>query len=153
MRDCSSWRANGCCPLPAGTQHEILDLLEAWGFPVAPHRRHVASLPEVNAAVAECEALLPTLNFEADGIVVKVDRLDLHEALGTIGGREPRWAIARKFAPEIAVTRLLAIRVNVGRTGTLNPYAVLEPVEIGGVTVSHATLHMTMRPRARRLRP
>ena len=67
--------------------------------------------------------------------------LDLHAELGTIGDREPRWAIARKFAPEVRITRLKEIRVNVGRTGALNPYAVLEPIEIGGVTVSTATLH------------
>src|SRR5690606_3997928 len=81
------------------------------------------------------------LPFGADGVVVKVDRLALHEDLGIIGGREPRWAVARKFEPEVGVTRLTDIRVNVGRTGTLNPRAVLEPVEIGGVTVSSATLH------------
>src|SRR5260370_39832969 len=61
--------------------------------------------------------------------------------MGTIGNREPRWSIARKFAPEVQVTKLLEIRINVGRTGALNPYAALEPVEIGGVTVSNATLH------------
>jgi DNA ligase (NAD+) len=72
---------------------------------------------------------------------VKVDRLALHDELGTVGDREPRWAIARKFAPEVAVTKLLDIKVNVGRTGALNPYAELEPIEIGGVTVSTATLH------------
>src|SRR5206468_11665207 len=92
--------------------------------------------------VAKREALLPTLDYGADGVVVKVDRLALYAELGTRGGqREPRWAIARKFAPEVQVTKLREIRINVGRTGALNPYAVLEPVEIGGVTVSTATLH------------
>ena len=83
----------------------------------------------------------PTLTFAIDGGVVKIDPLALQEDLGVVGGREPRWAIARKFAPDIAETRLLEIRVNTGRTGVLTPYAVLEPVEIGGVTVTNATLH------------
>jgi DNA ligase (NAD+) len=86
-------------------------------------------------------AALPSLPFAADGVVVKVDRLALQSELGTISDREPRWAIARKFAPEIAVTRLLKIRINVGRTGALSPWAELEPVELAGVTVSRATLH------------
>ena len=128
-------------PLSVTTQHELLDLLESWGFHVAPHRRCVPSLNEAFQAVEKLEAELATLNFESDGIVIKVDRLALHATLGVVGGREPRWAIARKFAPEIAVTKLLDIRVNVGRTGALNPYAVLEPVEVTGVTVSKATLH------------
>jgi DNA ligase (NAD+) len=81
------------------------------------------------------------LNFAIDGGVVKVNDFGLQADLGVIGGREPRWAIARKFAPDIAETRLEAIRVNVGRTGALNPYAVLSPVEIGGTTVTYATLH------------
>jgi len=72
---------------------------------------------------------------------VKVNPLTLHAELGTVGNREPRWAIARKFAPEVQITKLKEIRINVGRTGALNPYAVLEPVEIGGVTVTTATLH------------
>ena len=72
---------------------------------------------------------------------MKVDAFALQDELGVVGGREPRWAIARKFAPDIAVTRLLDIQVNVGRTGALNPFAVLEPVEIGGATVKLATLH------------
>ena len=76
-----------------------------------------------------------------DGGVVKVDSLRLQDELGVVGGREPRWAIARKFAPDIAETTLLDIQVNVGRTGALNPFAVLEPVEIGGTTVRLATLH------------
>jgi DNA ligase (NAD+) len=83
----------------------------------------------------------PSLNFAIDGVVVKVNAFSLQDELGVVGGREPRWAIARKFAPDIAVTKLIDIRVNVGRTGALNPYAMLEPVEIGGATVKLATLH------------
>ncbi len=128
-------------PPKIATQHETLDLLASWGFSVAPHRRAVQSLAEARDVIEELEACIADLNFEADGVVVKVDRLELHERLGVVGGREPRWAIARKFAPEVAVTELRDIRINVGRTGALNPYAVLEPVEIRGVTVSRATLH------------
>jgi DNA ligase (NAD+) len=126
---------------PFRTQHTLLDGLAAWGFPVEPHRTRVASLADAHAAIATLEALLDDLPFGADGVVVKVDPIPLHDELGVIGDREPRWAIARKFAPAIAVTRLQRIEVNVGRTGALNPWAVLEPVEIGGVTVSKATLH------------
>jgi DNA ligase (NAD+) len=127
--------------LPFRTQREQLDALAGWGFRVEPHRRRVADLAAAKAAIAAFEPELDTLPFGADGVVVKVDRLALHDELGNVGDREPRWAIARKFAPEVAVTRLLDIKVNVGRTGALNPYAELEPVEIGGVTVSTATLH------------
>ncbi|MBI1722307.1 MAG: NAD-dependent DNA ligase LigA, partial [Gemmatimonadetes bacterium] len=127
--------------LPFKTQRELLDGLVKWGFRVEPHRRRAKDLDGVRAAVAELEATLEGLPFGADGVVVKVDPLALHDELGTVGDREPRWAIARKFAPEIAVTKLLDIKVNVGRTGALNPYAELEPVEVGGVTVSTATLH------------
>lgn len=127
--------------LPAASHHDVLGILERWGFQVEGHRRRFATMAAVQAAIPEYEALLATLPFEADGVVVKVDRRDLQEDLGVVGGREPRWAIARKFAPEVAVTRLEDIRINVGRTGALNPYAVLTPVEVGGVTVSSATLH------------
>jgi DNA ligase (NAD+) len=123
------------------TQHELLAQLAAWGFPVEPHHHRVADLPAAHAAIAPLEQLLGQLDYGADGVVVKVDPLPLHAELGTVGDREPRWAIARKFAPEVQVTRLREIRINVGRTGSLNPYAVLEPVEIGGVTVSTVTLH------------
>jgi len=127
--------------LPFRTQAEQLDGLAAWGFRIEPHRKRVADLGEAKDEIAKLERLLDDLPFGADGVVVKVDRLALHDELGTVGDREPRWAIARKFAPEVAVTKLLDIKVNVGRTGALNPYAELEPVEIGGVTVSTATLH------------
>jgi DNA ligase (NAD+) len=127
--------------LPARTHWETLDLLDAWGFQVEPHRERCAGLDQVRQQVANLEQLIPHLAFQADGIVVKVDPLTLHTELGVVGGREPRWAIARKFAPEVAVTRVNDILINVGRTGALNPWAALEPVEITGVTVSSATLH------------
>lgn len=126
---------------PATSHHGMLELLAQWGFQVEPHHRRCADLAEVCEQVQLLEASLATLAFDADGVVVKVDRRDLQEELGTISDREPRWAIARKFAPEVAVTRLLDIKVNVGRTGALAPWAVLEPVELGGVTISSATLH------------
>lgn len=129
----------GSLRLPS--HHAMLDTLARWGFQVEPHRTRCADLAAVITEVSRLEAELPRLPFDADGVVVKVDRRDLQDELGTISDREPRWAIARKFAPEIAVTRLLDIKVNVGRTGALAPWAVLEPVELGGVTISSATLH------------
>ena len=127
---------------PAKRQSELLDLLSAWGIPVAPHRLSCATLTEVHAWVTEVEnKIRARLDFAIDGAVIKVDELALWRELGIVGGREPRYAIARKFAPDIAETRLLAIEINVGRTGSLNPFAVLEPVEIGGATVKLATLH------------
>jgi DNA ligase (NAD+) len=125
----------------AATQHEVLGALASWGFPVEPHHTLVRDLPDAHREIARLEKLLDRLDYGADGVVVKVNRIALHAELGTVGDREPRWAVARKFAPEVAVTKLRDIGVNVGRTGALNPYAVLDPVEIGGVTVSTATLH------------
>lgn len=125
----------------ARTHAELLDLLAGWGFQVETHRQRFDTLEQVQSAITSYEELIPHLPFQADGIVIKVDRLDLHGELGVVGGREPRWAIARKFAPEVAITRVEEIRINVGRTGALNPWAVLAPVVISGVTVSAATLH------------
>ncbi|MEO7966588.1 MAG: NAD-dependent DNA ligase LigA [Gemmatimonadaceae bacterium] len=128
--------------LPAKLQSEVMELLDAWGIPVAPHHQRFDDLESVIVWTHKLEReVRGTLNFAIDGGVVKVNELALQDELGIVGGREPRWAIARKFAPDIAETRLLEIRVNVGRTGALNPYAVLEPVEIGGTTVTYATLH------------
>ena len=127
--------------LPVDTQHELLQRLAAWRFPVEPHHTLAPDLAAANREIAKLEPLLDKLDYGADGVVVKVNPLRLHAELGTVGNREPRWAVARKFAPEVQITRLKEIRINVGRTGALNPYAVLEPVEIGGVTVSTATLH------------
>jgi DNA ligase (NAD+) len=128
--------------LPFKTQWELLETLREWSIPVEKHGRHVKSLDEAIVFVRQVEQTTRAeLNFGIDGVVVKANSLARQEELGTIGGREPRWAIARKFAPDIAETRLLSIEVNVGRTGSLNPWAVLEPVEIGGTTVQRATLH------------
>jgi DNA ligase (NAD+) len=127
--------------LKARTQSEVLDLLASWGFKVEPNRRRFDTLADVQKQIDSYETIIPTLPFQADGVVIKIDLLPLHTELGVIGGREPRWAIARKFAPEVAETELLDIQVNVGRTGALNPWAVLKPVQITGVTVTSATLH------------
>jgi DNA ligase (NAD+) len=143
----------GGSPLPFDTQSELLDTLERWGVPVAPHRRRCTSLDEINEWARDVELRVRAeLDFAIDGGVVKIDSLRLQDELGVVGGREPRWAIARKFAPDIAETTLLAIEVNVGRTGALNPFAVLAPVEIGGTTVKMATLHNFDLVRAKDLR-
>lgn len=139
--------------LPFTTQHDLLEALASWGFPVEPNHKLVASIEKAHKAIADLHAKLPTLDYAADGVVVKVNRRALWPELGTIGEREPRWAIARKFTPEVAVTKLLEIRVNVGRTGSLNPYAVLEPVGVGGVTVSTVTLHNFDLVKTKDLRP
>jgi len=124
------------------TQSELLDTLHSWGIPVAPHRRKCTTLAEVHEHAHTIEhTLRAELDFGIDGMVVKIESTAIQAELGDIGGREPRWAIARKFAADIAESRLIAIGVNVGRTGKINPYAELEPVEVGGTTVRFATLH------------
>jgi DNA ligase (NAD+) len=125
----------------ATAHHQILDRLAEWGFEVEPHRALCRSIEEVSALAAEWEGKIRTLDFDADGLVVKVDPLQLQEELGTAGSRAPNWAVARKFPPEVARTRLLGIEVNIGRTGALAPTAILAPVKIAGVTVTSATLH------------
>lgn len=128
--------------LPFRTQWELLESLAGWGIPVAPHRRPCATLDDVHAWARELESSIrPDLPFAIDGGVVKVNQLSLQSELGVVGGRVPRWAIARKFAPDIAETTLLDIEVQVGRTGALTPRAVLAPVEVGGATINYATLH------------
>lgn len=132
----------GAAAPPFRTQWELLETLAAWGIPVAPHRRQCATLEAVHAWARELETTIRAdLPFAIDGGVVKVNQLALQSELGVIGGRVPRWAIARKFAPDIAETTLLDIEVQVGRTGALTPRAVLAPVEVGGATINYATLH------------
>ena len=121
-------------------QRDVLARLEEWGFALAPHARRCTGLDEARALYREIEAKRPGLDFEIDGVVFKVDRLDWQARLGA-AGRAPRWAIARKFPAEQAETVLHRISISVGRTGSLTPVAELEPVHVGGVTVSRATLH------------
>ena len=127
---------------PAERQSDLLDLLDSWGIPTAPNRRRCSTIADVHKWAAEIEnKVRASLDFAIDGGVVKIDKLGLWPELGVVGGREPRYAIARKFAPDIAETTLLEIGRNVGRTGAVNPFAVLTPVEIGGTMVKLATLH------------
>ncbi len=128
----------GAAP-PAG-QWATLDYLRRLGFPVAPHCRRFDDFQEMVDYCLRWPEVRSTLNFETDGLVVKIDDFAVQQRLGAVGNA-PRGAVAYKFPPAEAVTRLLRIGINVGRTGTLNPLAELEPVHIGGVTVSHATLH------------
>ncbi|MDJ0874837.1 MAG: NAD-dependent DNA ligase LigA [Desulfobacterales bacterium] len=122
------------------TQGEILECLKALGFPVNPLVRAGQSIDAALAFYRDLEARRPELPYDIDGMVIKVDRLDYQERLGATT-RSPRWAIAYKFKAIQATTRLLQIEVQVGRTGTLTPVARLEPVNVGGVVVSRATLH------------
>ena len=128
-------------PPPAiATQHAALERLRELGFPVNPNVRAVASIEEAVAFCDEWERRRDELDYEIDGVAIKVDRFDFQERLGTVA-RDPRWAIAYKFKAREATTKLEDITVSVGRTGTLNPNAVLAPVEIGGITIRNATLH------------
>ncbi len=122
------------------TQWEALERLRALGFPVNPHVALAKTLEEVVTYCRDWEERRDNLDYEIDGVVIKVDEFVLQERLGVVA-RDPRWAIAFKFKPREARTKLLDVAVTVGRTGTLNPSAVLTPVQIGGVTVKSATLH------------
>ena len=122
------------------THWDTLQVLQGWGFKLNPLNSQVRGLGKVEEYHHIWQAKRDELPYESDGIVAKIDDLALQEGLGSVG-HEPRWAIAFKFPPVQAVTRLLDIEISVGRTGTLNPFAVLEPVTVGGVTIRHAALH------------
>ncbi|NQT30779.1 MAG: NAD-dependent DNA ligase LigA [Deltaproteobacteria bacterium] len=122
------------------THWETMNYLKNLGFKINPNNRLLNSIEQVAEFHHSWEEKRGSLRYEADGIVVKVNQLDLQKRLGDVG-REPRWAIAYKFAAVEATTLLKSIEISVGRTGTLNPYAVLEPVSVGGVTIKHAALH------------
>ena len=129
----------GDAPMPAG-HWDALDRLESYGFRVNEKNRIFDTVDEVCDFYDEMLRRRHDWGYEADGLVVKVDSLTQQNALG-FAGREPRWAIAYKFPAERANTRLLDIIINVGRTGSLNPQAILEPVVVSGATVQHASLH------------
>lgn len=122
------------------SQWETLEYLKELGFKVNPGARLCQDLQEALDYRREWMAGREKLNYEADGMVIKVNDFALQGELGAVS-REPRWAIAYKFPAEEVLTKLLDIRVNVGRTGSLNPYAVLEPVPVGGVVIKQAALH------------
>jgi DNA ligase (NAD+) len=122
------------------TQWETLEWLRDHGFRTNPFAERLDSAEEVARRCAEWERKRAELDYEIDGIVIKVDSLEQQAVLGALHQR-PRWARAFKWAPMTAETKLLKIAIRVGRTGALNPWAMLEPVQVGGVTVSKATLH------------
>jgi DNA ligase (NAD+) len=122
------------------SQWTMLQWLRDHGFRTNPHAERLEAIEDVAAACLAWEARRGELDYEIDGIVIKVDDLDQQRRLGALHGR-PRWARAFKWAPTTAVTTLRKIHIRVGRTGALNPWAELEPVHVGGVTVSNATLH------------
>ncbi|MFC1934928.1 NAD-dependent DNA ligase LigA, partial [Chloroflexota bacterium] len=122
------------------THWEMLEYLRTLGFKVNPNNKHLDTIEQVEEFYNDWIEKRETMHYEADGIVVKVNQLGIQTRLGDIG-REPRWAIAYKFPAVQATTFLKEIKISVGRTGTLNPYAVLEPVSVGGVTIKQAALH------------
>ncbi|MFQ5973245.1 MAG: NAD-dependent DNA ligase LigA [Alphaproteobacteria bacterium] len=133
-----SWGEIAASP---GDKHwAFLDRLRTWGFQVNPLSRLCGSLEEVRALYDELEERRAGLDYDIDGMVYKVNRLDWQNRLGFVS-RAPRWAIAHKFPPEQETTSLKDIDIQVGRTGALTPVARLEPVTVGGVVVSNATLH------------
>ncbi|MSO70687.1 MAG: NAD-dependent DNA ligase LigA [Alphaproteobacteria bacterium] len=124
----------------ADTHWQFLERLNDWGFPTNPRATRCIGAEALLAFYARIGDLRASLDYDIDGVVYKIDRLDWQERLGFVA-RAPRWAIAHKFPAERATTRLNAITIQVGRTGTLTPVAELAPVNVGGVVVSRATLH------------
>lgn len=136
---------------PIDAQSGIYDLLAGWGLPVSPHSRVLGTIDEVREFIRHWGEHRHDVEHEIDGIVVKIDALDLHDELGATS-RAPRWAIAYKYPPEEVHTKLLDIAVGVGRTGRATPYAIMEPVKVAGSTVRQATLHNQQVVRAKGVR-
>ena len=126
--------------VPAETQHDVMRLIESWGFPVSPFLTVADNVDAMIAHYEEIGRQRPDLGYEIDGVVYKVDRLDWQQRLGFVA-KAPRWALAHKFPAERAETTLEAIDIQVGRTGKLTPVGRLAPVLVGGVTVTNVTLH------------
>lgn len=125
---------------PAETQYDAVQKFGEWGFPISPLMVRAETIEALIAHYRLIEAQRSSLGYDIDGVVYKLDRLDLQRRWGTLSG-EPRWAIAHKFPAERATTTLRRIDIQVGRTGTLSPVARLDPVTVGGVVVENATLH------------
>lgn len=126
--------------MPADTQFGMVEIFERWGFPVNPLMQRLSSIEAILAHYNEIGLKRPDLDYDIDGVVYKVDRLDLQQRLG-FRSRSPRWATAHKFPAEQAFTTVENIDIQVGRTGALTPVARLTPVAVGGVVVTNATLH------------
>jgi DNA ligase (NAD+) len=122
------------------THWETMEHLKSLGFRISPYNQYVPEISDVEKYYQHWVKEKDSLEFDADGIVIKVNSFELQRQLGTVG-HDPRWAVAYKFPAIQATTRLLDIGISVGRTGSLNPYAILEPVPVGGVTIKRAALH------------
>ena len=122
------------------SQSEVYAALSSWGLPVSPRIATYESIEEVRRFIAKYEEERHALEHEIDGVVIKVDQFAMQQKLGSTS-RAPRWAIAYKFPPEEVVTKLLDIKVSVGRTGRVTPFAHMEPVKVAGSTITNATLH------------
>ncbi|MDT5076247.1 MAG: ligase [Mycobacterium sp.] len=133
-------RIEGAAGFPFSTLHDAYRALKAWGLPVSDHTTRVTGISAVAERVAYWGEHRHDVEHEIDGLVVKVDQVGLQRRLGATS-RAPRWAIAYKYPPEEATTKLLDIKVNVGRTGRVTPFAFMAPVKVAGSTVSQATLH------------
>ena len=130
---------DGAKKLPP-THWERLQYLKSLGFRVSPHNARVSDIAGAEEYYQRWTKERENLKFDTDGIVVKVNSIELQMELGAVG-HDPRWAVAYKFPAVQATTKLIDIGINVGRTGSLNPFAILEPVSVGGVTIKRATLH------------
>ncbi len=127
-------------PMTFKTQSEFIDKIKKWGFSVNPHNQVVKSLDEIEKQHKKIEAMRSSLDYDIDGLVYKVNNLEIQSRLGNTSS-SPRWATAYKFSSEKATTKIKEIIIQVGRTGAITPVAKVEPVTVGGVVVSNATLH------------